>query len=85
MRLTTNSCVTDHLKMLTYYRVCCAFSSAGALLFVVIHYFKDRYNLVYLALTVVASPVKSGAYYTGAAIRRRRIILVNRSIFLGIR
>jgi hypothetical protein len=39
MSLTPNSCVTDLLKMLTYYRVCCAFSSAGALLFDVIHYF----------------------------------------------
>jgi hypothetical protein len=39
MRLTPNSCVTDLLKMLTYYHVCCAFSSAGALLFDVIHYF----------------------------------------------
>jgi hypothetical protein len=49
-----NSCVSDPIKMLTYYRVCCAFSSAGDLLFDVIHYFKDRFNLVYLALTVSA-------------------------------
>ena len=32
MHLTLNSCVTDLLKMLTYYCVCCAFSSAAALL-----------------------------------------------------
>ncbi len=40
MHLTLNSCVTDLLKMLTYFDdVCCAFSSAGALLLSVIYYF----------------------------------------------
>jgi hypothetical protein len=39
MHLTLNSCVTNLLKMLTYYRVCCAFSSAGALLLNATYYF----------------------------------------------
>ncbi len=39
MHLTLNICVTDRLKMLTYYRVCCAFSSAGVLILNVIYYF----------------------------------------------
>jgi len=39
MHLTLNSCVTDLLKMLTYYPACCAFSSAAALLLRVICYF----------------------------------------------
>jgi hypothetical protein len=43
MYLTPNSCVTDLLKMLTYSDVCCAFSSAGALLLSVIYYFLDRF------------------------------------------
>ena len=38
MHLTSNGCVADLLKMLTYARVCCAFSSAGALPLKVIYY-----------------------------------------------
>ncbi len=37
MHLTPNSFVVNLLKMLTYYRVCCAFSSAHALLLGVIY------------------------------------------------
>ncbi len=39
MHLTLNSGVADLLKMLTYFDVCCAFASAGALLLSVICYF----------------------------------------------
>jgi hypothetical protein len=39
MHLTLNSGVTDLLKMLTYFGVCCAFSAAGALLLSVTCYF----------------------------------------------
>jgi len=39
MYLTLNGGVSDLLKMLTYFDVCCAFSSAGALLLSVIYYF----------------------------------------------
>jgi hypothetical protein len=43
MHLTLNSRVADLLKMLTYYAVCSAFSSVGALLLSVIYYFLDRF------------------------------------------
>ena len=42
MHPTLNIIVTELLKMLTYYRVCCAFSSVCALIFNVIYYFLDR-------------------------------------------
>jgi hypothetical protein len=48
MHLTLNSCVTNLLKMLTYYRVCCAFSSAGALLLSAIYYFSDGFKAIRL-------------------------------------
>ena len=40
MHLTPNSCVVSLLKMLTYCRVCSAFSSTHALLLNVIYIFK---------------------------------------------
>ena len=44
MHLTPKSCVVSLLKMLTYARVCSAFSSTHALLLVVIYNFRDRFN-----------------------------------------
>ena len=42
MHLTLNGCVACRLKMLTYYRVCCVFSSACALPLNVTYYFLDN-------------------------------------------